>query len=165
MDLCIVVRRWSDAPHERFAPGKIVYLQDLIEENLVLERFFDVPLPVLCMCMRDRETLRMIDLDMLKRLDSNFSSVQVLFSKWSTHLQPEICTLLGLDADRLINDGLTKRHVRRLNWPLSTWVDLFGLENRHVKELGIRNQGAYFDNLDAELADACVSAEALDINR
>ncbi len=109
------------------------------------------------MCIRD-EKLAMFHVDMLSRFDDRFHSVDVLFSPWMDDLEPVWCCRIGLTIERLLKDGLSRRHVRQLNLRMSTWSELFGMDQATLTQLDIRNYGAYFADVAEDMS--CVGGAA-----
>lgn len=126
-----------------FEPGRIIFIETLVERGMTLRQLFEVPLANALMCVRDRG-LSLLHVDHLALFDDAARSVDVLFSPWMDQLTPAVCDALGLTAARLLRDGLTKRHVRRMSLPYSEWARLFGLDGEAVDALGIVDYPAFF---------------------
>jgi hypothetical protein len=160
-DVSVFVADARDPPHDEdvvdtwFAPGRVVFMDRLIDRGFTIDRLFALPFHYALMCIRD-EKLRTFHVDFLRRFDDRFHSVDILFSPWMEELEGAWCRRIGLTIERLIQDGLTRRHVRQLNMRLSRWNDLFGMTDQHIKELGIVHYGEYF----ADLAEDMVSPVA-----
>ena len=90
-------------------------------------------------------------MDMLKRVDEDANSVRVLFSPWAEDLQPALCAFVGLTAQRLLDDGLSRKHVQALRKPLSWWSSLFEFNAAHWKRLRVTTTPKYFADLVSDL--------------
>ena len=162
-----MIRNWPRQRYDElvigswFQPGAIVFWEDLIKVSNDVNTFLNIPLPLLCICVRKRDTLEMFHINFMRDLDDNFNSVSVLFSPWLHSLEPAFCQMIGLDMSRLISDGLSKKHVRRMFWPLSQWKDLFDFQERHFQVLGIRKPYLFFKNLEQDISE---HAQSLNIN-
>jgi hypothetical protein len=156
-DVCLVIRNWPKIPFDElvvsswFPPGETVFWQDLIKRGLSVDKLFTVPLPLLCVSVRSRDSLDMFHVNFIKDLSDDFSTVQILFSPWVHQLEPAYCEIVGLDANRLVADGLNKKHVKKLFWPLSRWEALFGLKARHIETLKIGKMYLYFKHLEDDV--------------
>jgi hypothetical protein len=148
-DVCVYLPDARDPPYDDavvdtwFAAGRVVFLERLIDRGFSIERLFALPFYYAVMCIRD-EQLRMFHIDMLSRFDDRFHAVDVLFSPWMEDLEPAWCRRIGLTMERLVRDGLSKRHVRQLRLRLSDWNELFGMDEATLRELGITRYGDYF---------------------
>lgn len=156
MDVSVLVKGASfphvsdSAMHTWFAPGRIVFLERLIDRRFTVERLFELPFSLAFMCIRD-ENLAMFHVDMLRRFDDRFHSIDVLFSPWLEELDPASCRRVGLTIERLLEDGLTRKHVRELQLPLSEWTRLFGMDTEALAKLGIARYGEYFPGVAEDL--------------
>jgi len=155
-DVCVYVEnaRAPAANDDRvdswFAPGRVVLLERLIDRRFTIERLFSLPFHYAYMCIRD-EQLNMFHVDMLARFDERFRSLDILLGPWLGDLEAATCARIGLTMERLLRDGLTKRHVRTLRLRLSTWSELFGMDTATLETLGISNYGEYFEDVATDL--------------
>jgi hypothetical protein len=167
--LHIVFDSWADVPLNQddvtswFAPGRVIRLEQLAARSFTPHRLTRLPLDLVIMCVRD-EDMAIFHVDMLKRLDHTFSSVELLYSPWLDQLTPMYSAAIGLDADRLLEDGLTRQHVRQVFLRLSEWRTIFKLENSHIKRLGIQNLNHCFDDVATDLAENGHDASLLSIH-
>ena len=155
-DVCVYVEN-ARAPHAAddrvdtwFAPGRVVLLERLVERRFTVGRLFSLPFHYAYMCIRD-EQLAMFHVDMLARFDERFRSLDILFSPWLEDLEAATCARIGLTMERLLRDGLTRRHVRTLRLRMSAWSELFGLDTATLELLGITNYGEFFDDVATDL--------------
>jgi hypothetical protein len=166
--LTIVIKNFRNVPYDKenlvswFNPGSVIFINDLLVANCDLQRLFQMPFAAVCMCLRDQE-YKTFDVSFLRYFSDDYSLVDILFSPWLKQLQPTLCDFCGLNADTLIEAGLTKRHVRQLFLPLSFWAETLSFEQKHWRKLRItRNAHNYFCDLDNELLNG-VSALHLDL--
>jgi hypothetical protein len=166
-DVSLVIRNWPKQRYDElvigswFQPGTTVFWEDLIKVSNDIDTYFHIPLPLLCICVRKRDTLEMFHIDFMKDLDDNFKTISILFTPWVHSLEPAFCKMIGLDMNRLVTDGLSRSHVRRLYWPLSRWKELFCFEERYFEILGIRKPYKFFRHFEQDIAE---HAQALKIS-
>lgn len=133
-----------------FEPGKIVYIEDLMK-SMQPKSLIDIPLPALIMCVRDKE-MKPFSIQMLRKYDENFSSLNFLFCpQWSEMLTEHVTKYIGIDMDLLFRDKLKKQHVKQLKWPLSKWVKMLGMNSEHINRLNITKPELYFADLSDDL--------------
>ena len=155
-DVCVFVPNSrpppaSDAAVDTwFGPGRVVFIERLIDRRFTVERLFQLPFGWALMCVRD-ESLATFHVDMISRFDDRYHSVDILFSPWLDELDPASCQRIGLTIERLLRDGLTASHVRRLRLRLSEWSELFGMDTAAMVKLGITRYGDYFPEVADDL--------------
>jgi hypothetical protein len=131
----------EDESADAFAPGKIVFVESLQPLHALLQ----IPLPALIMCVRDKD-MRPFHVNLLKKHYTRFSTLQfILHEPWAAHLTAAYTRFIGLTADVLIKDGLTRKHIKSMMWPLSKWAEYFAFENRHMIQLNIKRPEKLFD--------------------
>jgi hypothetical protein len=163
LDMCVFVQNArypkvvDSAVDTWFAAGRVVYVERLIERGFTVERLFALPFCFAMMCIRD-EKLRMLHVDMLSLFDDRLHSVDVLFSPWLAQMDPASCARFGLTMERLLEDGLSKRHVKMLRMQMSTWSSLFGMNGDALKKLGITQYSDYFPEVAVDLGRGGVAA-------
>jgi hypothetical protein len=135
-----------------FAPGRLVFIERLVERKFSIEKLFRIPFAYAYMCIRN-EQLQTFHVDMLSLFDDRLHSVDMLFSPWLEDLDGPSCARVGLTMERLLKDGLSKRHVKKLWLPMSEWSELFGLDAAALEKLGITHYGEYFPNVAADLGE------------
>ena len=140
----------ADAVETWFTPGRVVYIERLMERGVTLDHLFRLPFQVVYMCVRN-EKLAMFHVDMLSVFDDRFHSVDLLFSPWLDDMDAASCARVGLTMRRLLADGLFKRHVRKLWLPMSEWSELFGMDAAALGQLGITQYSEYFPNVAEDL--------------
>jgi hypothetical protein len=158
-DLCVCVD-YGAAPEAEegdvstwFAPGRVVFVELLVERGMTVSQLFSIPFSYALMCLRDKD-LKMLTVDMLSLFDDANHSIDILFSSWVDDLTPSACQRIGLTATRLLRDGLTRRHVKRLHLRLSTWTSLFGMDARMLDKLGITQYSDYFRDVSVDVCSA-----------
>ena len=167
-DISLVIKEWKDVERDDddmstwFAPGALVLVPELLHHGIDFQRLVKLPFAAVCMCVRD-ESLQTFHVDMLHRFGEDGSSLNALFSPWVDQLTPGLCAFCGFNADALIEDGLTKRHVKEVMRPLSWWSATLEFETRHWRKLRIKHPHRYFDDLDSELLNGQDTA-ALDFD-
>lgn len=158
-DVSLVIRNWPKQRYDElvigswFQPGAVVFWEDLLKATSDIDSFFNIPLPLLCICVRKRDSLDMFHIDFMKDLDDNFKTITILFSPWAMTLERPFCQMIGVDMNRLVADGISKKHVKKLYWSLSKWKELFDFEERHFNILGIKKPHSYFRHLEDDIAE------------
>lgn len=140
-----------------FTPGRVVYMEQLIDHGFTVERLFALPFHYVVMCIRD-EKLNTFSCNMLSLFDDKFHSVDILFSPWLRELDPALCRLIGLTMDCLLRDGLSRKHVRRLYMRMSDWTLLFGMVSEDLGKLGITQYSEYFEDVAGDLGQGGAAA-------
>lgn len=134
-----------------FQPGCIVYVEDLMKNNVNVKAMLNIPLSALIMCVRDKQ-LNTFGVEMIKKYEDRFSSLAFVFHEtWADGLTAEACEFLNLNIDVLIEDGLNKKLIKQLKWPLSKWVEYLKMDSNHINRLKIENPRNYFSNLSEDI--------------
>lgn len=131
-------------------PGSIVRFSELVERGVTLSALQDIHLQALVMCVRG-DNFEKLSVKLMRALDPGYDFLAVLFGPWAQQLTPPICKHIGLNAQALLDAGIHRHNVRELFWPLSRWVDLFGVDESFMAALNIQDLDDYFPNLHSDI--------------
>ena len=133
-----------------FFPGAVVASRELIERRVTMEDLQHLHLQAVLMCVRG-DAFEKLTVKLLREIDPNYDFLKILYGPWAHQLTPAVCSYMGLDADALIAFGIHKKNVRDLEWPLSRWVALFGVDHRFLSTLHIDALHEYFPDLHRDM--------------
>jgi hypothetical protein len=93
-------------------------------------------------------------------LNPSWKLADLLFTAWADQLTPEVTSIWKLSARALLDDGLTRRLLKRRWWRYTRWRQLFGLSPDLFEALRISDPAMVFPEYYRDV-EVCLRTDPL----